>query len=411
MGTSGGAEARSNEGRFDHDAVTTEVIPQASALERMARRVNWRAFGMVLVAVLLAVVFQVLTHGIFLSSRNLALLLRQAAILTVTGCGVALLILMGEIDLSIGSAVYLAGLATATAQTKWGVSTPVAVLIALAAGLAMGAWNGFWVTRLNVPSFVVTLGGFLGFRGLGFVWSNAATLAPMNKTFVAISEYFIPKTASVILIGGVVLVFLILIVRQWIKRRQALGAARVGWGSLLIRVVAALLAAGVLAYMALGFLGIPTAVLVMLAVAAVLTFVTTNTRFGRRAYCIGGNREASYLSGINIKRNVFIAFLIMGLIYGLGGILVTARLNAIPPNAGDFLELESIAAAVIGGVSLSGGIGTVYGAIIGAVLLRGVENGMSLMNLSSFVQMVAKAMILLLAVWFDVATRRRGRRT
>jgi D-xylose transport system permease protein len=355
----------------------------------------------------MGIVFQFLTHGIFLSPRNLALLLRQAAILTVTGSGVALLIIMGEIDLSIGSAVYLAGLAAGTAQVEWGASTPVAVLVALAAGLMMGAWNGFWVTRIGVPSFVVTLAGFLGFRGLGYVWSNAATLAPMNKSFVNISEFFIPPNISAIIIGVVLVLYLVVTVRQWVMRRSRLGAARVKVGGLIGRVIGGVAAAALLAYMALGFLGLPTAVVVAMAVVAVLTFVTMNTRFGRRAYAIGGNREASYLSGINIRDNVFVAFLIMGLIYGLGGILFSARLNAIPPNAGDFLELESIASAVIGGVSLAGGIGAVYGSTIGAILLRGVENGMSLMNLSSFVQMVAKAVILLLAVWFDVATRRR----
>ena len=390
-------------------AAGPEQASFARATRRLLSRIDWRAYGMILVVVVLGIVFQFLTHGIFLSPRNLALLFRQAAILTVTASGVALLILMGEIDLSIGSAVYLAGLATATAQTQWGASTPVAVVVALVAGLLMGAWNGFWVTRLGVPSFVVTLAGFLGFRGLGYVWSNAATLAPMNKSFGAISEAFIAPTLSVVILAVVYILFLILTVRQWSLRRKRLGAARVGWGGLIGRLVGVLIAVGIMAYMALGFLGIPTAVIVALGVAGILTFITMNTRFGRRVYSIGGNREASYLSGINIRNNVFIAFLIMGLIYGLGGILVSARLNAIPPNAGDFLELESIAAAVIGGVSLSGGVGAIYGAIVGAVLLRGVENGMSLMNLSSFLQMVAKANILLFAVWFDVATRRRGR--
>jgi D-xylose transport system permease protein len=404
MGSSGSKETRTDEGKSEPVAT-----PWTKALGKVLARVDWRAYGMILVLILVGIVFQFLTEGIYLSPRNLALLLRQAAILTVTGSGVALLILMGEIDLSIGSAVYLAGLTTATAQTEWGVSTPVAVVIALAAGLAMGAWNGFWVTRLKVPAFVVTLGGFLGFRGLGYVWSNAATLAPMNKSFVAISEYFIPKTLSAVLIGGVLVLFIVLIVRQWAMRRARLGSDRVGSGGLIGRIAGGVIAAGIVTYMALGFLGIPTAAVVAIGVAAILTFITINTRFGRRAYAIGGNREASYLSGINIKKNVFIAFLIMGLIYGLGGILVSARLNAIPPNAGDFLELESIAAAVIGGISLSGGIGAIYGAIIGALLLRAVENGMSLMNLSSFIQMVAKALILLLAVRFDVSTRARRR--
>lgn len=403
MGASSGA------GIQNEDGPGSAAGRQTSVLGRLLSRINWRAYGMILVLILMGIVFQFLTHGIYLSSRNLALLLRQAAILMVTGAGVALLIIMGEIDLSIGSAVYLAGLAAGTAQVEWGASTPVAVLVALAAGLLMGAWNGFWVTRVGVPSFVVTLAGFLGFRGLGYVWSNAATLAPMNKSFGAISEYFIPKNISMILIGGILALYLVVTIRQWVMRRSRLGAERVKLGGLIGRIVGGLAAAALLTYMALGFLGLPTAVVVAMAVVAVLTFVTMNTRFGRRAYAIGGNREASYLSGINIKDNVFIAFLIMGLCYGLGGILFSARLNAIPPNAGDFLELESIASAVIGGVSLAGGIGAVYGSTIGAILLRGVENGMSLMNLSSFVQMVAKAVILLLAVWFDVATRSRMR--
>lgn len=408
MGSSGNVGTQLPEGASGVD-VEAAAQPLMGRLSEGVAKIDWRAFGMIPVVILIGIIFQPLTEGIFLSPRNVALLLRQAAILTVTGCGVAMLIIMGEIDLSIGSAVYLAALTTAMAQTQWGASTPVAVLIALAAGLVMGAWNGFWITRLGVPSFVVTLAGFLGFRGLGYVWSNAATLAPMNKSFVAISEYFIPKPISLILIGVVFLLYLALTLRQWMVRRKRLGAARVGLGGLIGRIVGGLAAAALLVYITVGFLGIPTAVVVALTVAAILTFVTMNTRFGRRVYCVGGNREASYLSGINIKNNIFYAYLIMGLIYGIGGVLVSARLNAVPPNTGDFLELESIAAAVIGGVSLSGGIGTVYGAIIGAILLRGVENGMSLMNLSSFLQMVAKAMILLFAVWFDVTTRARGR--
>lgn len=404
MGVRNGVDSRSLGGG------AASVTAAKGGLVGLLARIDWRAYGMILVLIVMGIAFQLLTHSIYLSPRNLALLVRQAAILTVTGSGVALLIVMGEIDLSIGSAVYLAGMATAMAQTQWHVSTPVAVVVALVAGLAMGAWNGFWVTRLNVPSFVVTLGGFLGFRGLGYVWSNAMTLAPMNKDFVSISEYFIPKDISMVIVGVLLVLYLVFTVRQWIARRSRLGAERVRWNSLITRIVVVLVAGALVVYIALGFLGIPMAALVALSVAAVLTFVGTNTRFGRRAYCIGGNREASYLSGINIRQNTFIAFLIMGLIYGLGGILITARLNAIPPNAGDFLELESIAAAVIGGISLVGGIGNIYGVIIGALLLRGVENGMSLMNLSSFMQLGVKALILLFAVWFDVATSRRGRR-
>jgi D-xylose transport system permease protein len=152
------------------------------------------------------------------------------------------------------------------------------------------------------------------------------------------------------------------------------------------------------------------AIVVALAIALLLGFVLQNTKFGRQMYVIGGSREAAFFSGINIRNNIFFTFVLMGCMYAVGGILSTARLNAIAPSLGQFLELDAIAAAVIGGVSLAGGIGTVHGAIIGALLLTTVDNGMSLMNVSSFLQLVVKAILLGTAVLFDVATRPGGRK-
>src|SRR5207244_2854723 len=224
---------------------------------------------------------------------------------------------------------------------QWQFSTVPAILVALVVGLAIGVWQGFWVSRFRIPSFVVTLSGLLAFRGIGFVWSDAATYAPMSDSYGAISESFIPP----------------------------------GWSVVLI-----------------------------------LAFVATGTVFGRQMYAIGGNREAAHLSGISIRRNLFLSFVIMGVVCAVAGVLTTARLNAIAPSVGQFLELDAIAAAVIGGVSLAGGIGTVYGALIGALLLVTVDNGMSLMDISSFIQLVVKGLLLGIAVLFDVATRPGGRR-
>jgi D-xylose transport system permease protein len=396
------------------ERATAETSRSGGALVARAKRIaaiiNWRSYGMIIVLLLVALAFEILTESKFLSVRNLAQLARQASILIVAACGVSLLIIQREIDLSIGSSVYLAGLAAATAQTQWGFDTPLAILVALVVGLLIGAWQGFWVSRFNMPSFVVTLAGLLGLRGVGYVWSNAATLAPMNDSYVAISESFIPPAASVLLVLGLFALYVGWTFRRWLVERSLLGRDRTRIEKLATPIVAAAAGAALMIYIAFGFRGIPMAVLIALSVAGILSFVALNTRFGRQIYTIGGNREAAFLSGINIRRNIFLSFLFMGCIYAIGGVLATARLNAIAPSTAEFLELEAIAAAVIGGVSLAGGTGTVHGAIIGALLLTSVDNGLSLMNVSSFIQLVAKAFLLGFAVLFDTITRPGGRR-
>jgi D-xylose transport system permease protein len=379
-------------------------------LKNLLSAFDWRPYVMVIVVVVVAVIFNVLTDGIFLSPRNIAQLARQAAVLIVVASGVSLLIIQREIDLSIGSAVYLTGLAAATAQTQWHYSAPAAVLFALAVGLLAGTFQGFWVSRLNVPSFVVTLAGLLGFRGLGYVWSNAATLAPMDSAYVAISEKFIPAMPSAIIVIAILAVLLGFALRRWRSERSLLGPGEGLVAKVFAPFLIALGAGAVLLYTAFGFRGIPMAIVVALAIALLLGFILQNTAFGRKMYVIGGSREAAFFSGINIQNNIFFTFALMGCVYAVGGILSTARLNAIAPSLGQFLELDAIAAAVIGGVSLSGGIGTAHGAIIGALLLTTVDNGMSLMNVSSFLQLVVKAMLLGAAVLFDVATRPGGRK-
>ncbi|MGF1625340.1 MAG: sugar ABC transporter permease [Alphaproteobacteria bacterium] len=389
----------------------SDITPgrQDAGLVGSIARFNWRAYGMIIALLVIAVTFDILTDGIFLSSRNLSQLMRQSAVLIVVASGVAVLIIQGEIDLSIGSAVYLTGLAAAVAQTQWGFGTVEALTFALVVGLAIGCWQGFWVAWVGIPSFVVTLAGLLGLRGVGYVWSNAATYAPMNSSHVAISESFISHEWSVVAVVAVVAVSIAVTAWRWSAKRRRFGPEAMPASRLVKPIVVALIGAAVILYAALGFRGIPMAVVVALAVAAALSFVTLSTIFGRQLYAIGGNREAAFLSGIDIRRNLFFSFVIMGAIYAVAGVLTTARLNAIAPAVGQFLELEAIAAAVIGGISLGGGIGTVYGAIVGALLLVVVDNGMSLMNVSSFVQLVVKALLLGFAVWFDLATRPGGR--
>lgn len=279
----------------------------------------------------------------------------------------------------------------------------------IAAGLVMGAWQGFWVARFLVPSFVVTLVGLLVWRGLGFLWTDAATISPMDSNFVWLSEGFVSPVGSLILLGGCFGLWLVFSLRG--RLRSAVpGLSDRSLSRFAARALVVAAATAFLAWAAWGFRGLPMAVVIMGAVVLVLTWVMRYTTFGRSLYALGGNREASRLAGLNIGRSILISFCIMGVLYGIAGVLLTARLNGAPPNTGLYLELDAIAAAVIGGASLAGGIGTVPGALVGALLLTTLDNGMSLMNVSSFLQLVVKGFVLLLAVWLDVASRRRRAR-
>lgn len=356
----------------------------------------------------MGITFDFLTDGLFLSARNLSLLLRQAATLMVVASGMVVLIVSGELDMSVGSAVFLVSVLCAKLQYFYQWSTLAIIPMALAAGLLLGLWQGMWVTRTAVPSFIVTLAGFLIFRGIGYVWTNAYTINPMEDSFVALSEGFVSPLTSVVL---VVLAFTLFAAAVFRKRanmkKYGLEPAPMAHTAAILVLGAA--GFGIFAWVVGTYQGIPNALLFAALALTALTFIAQKTVLGRNLYAIGGNREAARLAGIDVKKNLLLAFCLMGLLYGLAGILITARLNGSTPETGMNLELDAIAAAIIGGASFAGGIGTVPGAFIGALLLAAIDNGMSLLNVSSFLQMVVKGFVLLLAVTFDMASRRKGR--
>jgi D-xylose transport system permease protein len=362
---------------------------------------NTRWLSMVLVFLALAVVFQVATNGIFLSPRNLTLLMRQGAIVSIVAMGVSVLIIKGEIDLSIGSAVYLCGTAAAALQLRYGWPVVPTLAVTLSVGLALGLWQGIWSVGLGVPSFVVTLGGLLGFRGLGYYLTDAATLAPMSASYTALSEGFVPIEVSLALLG---VLFVLLAGSIVLEARSDRGRTDNVAAVMKIAGLAAVCLA--LAWVFAGYKGIPNAVLWVAACGGLLWFLMSRTVFGRNAYLIGSNREAARLAGIDVKKHLLGGFLLMGAFYAVAATLATARLSASTPALGQYLELDAIAAAVIGGTSLRGGIGSVGGAIAGAALLVTIDNGMSLLNISSFVQMIIKGLVLLLALATDVLVNR-----
>lgn len=371
-------------------------------------QVDWRIASAALVLVVLAVVFHVASDEVFFTPRNLSLLLRQASLVAILAAGVSVLMIMAEIDLAIGSAVFLTGVVAAELVVTHGQSTWLGVAAALGTGIALGAWNGFWVSRLAVPSFVVTLAGLLAFQGLGLLITDAATVGPLPQDFVDLNESFVPKRISYLLLVSFGLVAGALVFRRHrVERHRHNVASGV---QLTLRTGGIVALVGLAMWITGGFLGLPAAVLWVVGIGATLFFVMGRTTFGRNAYMIGANREAAFLAGINVRRHIFMGFVLMGVLYGIGGVLLDARLSASSPAAGQFLELNAIAAAVIGGTSLMGGVGTIAGAMIGALLLATIDNGMNLLNVNSFAQLIVKGLILILAVALDQFANRRQRR-
>jgi ABC-type xylose transport system permease subunit len=375
---------------------------------------NLQLFGLLGAILATVVVFQFLTHGIFLTPGNLYDLGKQVAILGVAAAGVTCVLIMGEFDISTGGAVaFIASILgalliqridiTSSVAATGNVSGWIALPIGLAVALTIAAINGFVITRLarsgfRTASFIVTLAGFLGYPALAIlVLPNAA--APTPPYIGALGREAVPAIVAtpVIIVGAAAAIFSLL--RSVRSGRRSLGAA-----------VPVLIVIGVVLIPLLLLStsqGIPWMLVVCVAAVGILEIVTQTTVFGRHAYAIGGNRQDARLSGVNVARTIKIGFLIMGLVYFMDGVLYLARLDAASPLIGHGLELRSIAAAAIGGVSLAGGRGRPYQALLGAFVIVGLANGFNLLNLPTLWQDVVTGLVLVSAVWFDVAVRNR----
>jgi D-xylose transport system permease protein len=398
----------------DDDSAVARQLKKEAALAISKRTVIFLG-----VFAVLAIFFHLQSQGLFLTPRNLSLMLRQSAILAVLAAGVAILMTMSEIDLSIGSAVFLCGVVSAELATEGNLPLFLVVIMTIGAGVLLGAFQGFWVVVVGIPSFIATLAGLLAFRGIGLLWTNAATVGPVPPEFIALSESFIPPSISYVILGLVAIGGVGFIINRNIRksnRRRAeavegvIARPPIPLSRTIAQIAMFVVPLGILAWIVGGFLGIPMALVWVAIIVLILAVLMSKTTFGRNAYLLGANREAARYAGINVRRTVFIGFVIMGALYGVGGVLLTARLGSSTPGAGEFLELDAIAAAVIGGVSLRGGMGTVTGAVMGALLLTVINNGMSILNISSFSQLIIKGLILLLALGLDAYVLRRATR-
>ncbi|PNY80370.1 sugar ABC transporter permease [Deinococcus koreensis] len=371
------------------------------------------------------IMFHLLTQGTFITSRNLWNLSVQTASVGVMVSGMVLIIVMRNIDLSIGSILGFTGMAMAVVNTRlipqdsaWGALLTLALGLLL--GGVLGALQGTWVARLAVPSFIVTLGGLLIFRGGAWLLTSGQTVAPLTESFQVLGGGLNGSIGGLwSWLVGLALMAAIL-ASDLLTRRQR---ARRGLPNRPLPLQTLFTGGSLL--LVLGFVlvmngypdprsgqprGMPVPVLIMLAVTALMMWVVRATRFGRYVFAYGGNPEAARLAGINTTQLTVSVFALMGVLAALAGAIQTARLNAGTNSTGTLAELSVIAAAVIGGTSLSGGTGSVPGAFLGAVLMASLINGMLLLDLSSAWQNVVQGLVLMLAVTLDVVAQQRRNR-
>jgi len=384
-------------------------LPSANGATEKQRKISFKldyqAYTLLFALVLIAVIFSVFTGGEFLSSRNISNLFTQMSVIAVLSIGMTLIIVAGHIDLSVGSLVGLLGGIAAILQVWHGWGTIPVLLITVLAGALLGLWQGWWVAYRAVPAFIVTLAGMLVFRGILIGISKGQTVAPMNEGFKQIGNSYLPYVPGYILAAISIALLVYGTFRNRFKRKQlglVVANGFMDYGKAAVYSFFILLAT----YMLNRYLGIPVPIFIVLILAAIFIFVSNKTAFGRYVYAIGGNQEAAALSGINIKWNTLWVFISMGALAGVSGILLTSRLNAATVSAGDMYELDAIAACVIGGTSLMGGKGKITGALIGALIMASIDNGMSIMNIEAFWQYIVKGLILILAVWIDISSKK-----
>lgn len=377
-------------------------------------KIDVRVFAMFAVLVVLWIMFTFFTSSgftkidtSFLSTRNLSNLTRQMTTVGIIGISMVLVMVSGGIDLAAGAVVGFIGCVAAALQVFLGVGTPVTIAICLVLAIFVYVVQGSMIAYLGLAPFIVTLGASLIFKGLILVVTHGTTVAPLQKSLLYFGQEYISKPASLAL--GI-LFSVIYLLNELQKRagKRKNGTITESFQHMLLKWLGATAAVIIIVLVMNDYHGLPVPVLIMLALTIILTIVSDRTSFGRSIYAIGGNLDAARYSGINVKKNLVMVYSIHGLMIGIAGLILAARLNASTTTVANMsLELDAIAAAVIGGTSMTGGIGRVSGAIIGALIMATIDNGMSMMNVDASWQYIVKGIILVAAVWFDVSTNKK----
>ena len=436
------AEASVTSGR------TSDQPPRSIRSLVLAAEVDTRLLGMIIALAVIWVGFDIMSGGLFLTPRNLWNLSVQSASVAVMATGMVLIIVSRNIDLSVGSILGFTGMTMALVQAEWipktlglGFDQPytwfIAVLVGLALGALIGALQGFVVAYIGVPSFIVTLGGLLVWRGLTFQLASGQTIAPMDSVFQLLGGG--PKGSlgevGSWAIGIVACLGIVYTLTATRRRGRRYGfPVRPVWAEAVIMMLGVAVVLGAvfvtnnyfwpeqlarqyatdrgIAWPEGGLaipVGIANPVLIGIAVAFIMTIIATRRRFGRYVFAIGGNPEAAELGGVNTRRTIMLTFVAMGVLAAVSAAIQTARLNAAVVGLGTQAELAVIAAAVIGGTSFAGGIGTIPGAVLGAVVMQSLQSGMVLLKVDTPVQDVVVGLVLVFAVALDTVIRRRAR--
>ena len=376
---------------------------------------NLRNYGMLLSLFAIMLFFQIVTDGTLLQPLNLTNLVLQNSYIVIMALGMLLVIVTGHIDLSVGSVAGFVGAVAAVLMVRYHVDYPVAFIACLLVGAAIGAAQGYWVAYFKIPSFIVTLAGMLVFKGLALALLQGQSVGPFPTTFQKLSSGFIPEVLpgadtlhpTSLLIGAVLALGLIYSSAKGRAREQSHGIDVEPYA---VFVAKSFLLSGMVlyfTYLIASHRGLPNVLVIMLALIALYGFVTRRTVVGRQIYAVGGNAKAAKLSGIKTEQLTFLTFVNMGALAALAGLVFAARLNTATPKAGTGFELDVIAACFIGGASAYGGVGRVEGAVVGAMIMGVMNNGMSILGIGIDYQQVIKGIVLLGAVCIDVYNQRR----
>ena len=391
--------------------MTLSIPATTKAPKRDFRRLiaEYKIVALLLVIAIIWAFFGALTYdrslGVseFLTARNFSNLLRQMAITGMLASGMVFVIVAGEIDLSVGSLLGLLGGITAVLDVWWGWPLYGTIAAVILLGVAAGLMVGWLVAYVGIPSFIVTLGGMLAFRGAVLGITGGITIAPVHADLRFIGQGYLPES-----IGSILAVALfVLLAFLAFRTRAGRVKHRLPVSSMPVEIVKLVVIGAVIAGFVVtlnSYQGVPVPVLVLLVILGVFTVIGDRTVFGRRIYAVGSNLEATRLSGVNVNLVKMLIWGLMGLMCAFAGLTTTARLAAGTPSAGFGGELDAIASCFIGGTSMRGGIGSVIGALVGAVIMASLDNGMSMLGIDTFWQQITKGVILVLAVWLDIVT-------
>ncbi len=371
-------------------------------------------YSMIIILVVLLIAFQLMTDGIFLRPLNITNIVLQNSHILVLAVGMLLVVLLGYVDLSVGSVMAFVGAIAGLMMVNNDISPIIAVPVCLLVGALIGAWQGFWVAYVGIPAFIVTLAGLLMFRGLTQVVLGGQSLAPFPKVFQKISTGYLPNLfggdglhITTLVLGG--LLAAMMVFGQWRARekRKENNFEVQSFPVFVALAIFTVVTVMVLSFVFASYQGFPVILIILAFIVILYGFITNQTVAGRQIYATGGNRKSAELSGINTKKITFWVFVNMSFLAALAGLILAARLNAATPQAGNSLELDAMASVYFGGASTSGGIGTVVGAIVGGLVMGVLNNGMSILGVGVDWQQAIKGLILLLAVVLDIYNKKR----